>query len=343
MDIKVKKYGFPLFTHEEPTGYLHGNKEEILVSDLWSFWIFLIKQWSKKQKIGVSSFLLSLLEQSKFFYEAAEKAPLNSKPLLYYYSFLNLGKIIITMRGKSGTTPQNGSFNHGISADPKNKSITIKPMLNSKCISVGYHLMNCFGDNVASGTPTTIDIFDAMKNCLGIHNPYCLVMSQKKENFIKITGIELSKEGRDFVARLYLKSTNQLTEQIYSIKKNNDRVYWEERISIRNSKPTKIDYYKLSQQIIQKGIWTYTDGKEYNMYVSSYTKVRYTSASLIYCLMFYFGSITRYQPHLFETFLSDKQKWLVAEFLQTQPKQFLYISTSLAAEAYVTVPKEARL
>ncbi len=343
MDIKVKKYGFPLFTHEEPTGYLHGNKEEILVSDLWSFWIFLIKQWSKKQKKGVSSFLLSLLEQSKFFYEAAEKAPLNSKPLLYYYSFLNLGKIIITMRGKSGTTPQNKVFNHGISADPKKNSIAIKSMQGSNCISVGYHLMNCFGDNVASGTPTTIDIFDAMENCLGIHKPYCLVMSQKKENFIKITGIDLSKEGRELVARLYLKSTNQLTDQIYSINQHNNKVYWEERIPIRHSKPTKKEIYDLSQQIIQKGIWTYTDGKEYKMYVSSNTKARYTSASLIYCLMFFFGSITRYHPHLFETFSSNKRKWLVAEFLQTQPKQFLYISTSLAAEAYVTLPKETRL
>lgn len=44
--------------------------------------------------------------------------------------------------------------------------------------------------------------------------------------------------------------------------------------------------------------------------------------------MFYLGSITRYHPYLFDKIFSDKEQWLMSEFLTTQPKQFLYLSTA---------------
>ena len=53
-----------------------------------------------------------------------------------------------------------------------------------------------------------------------------------------------------------------------------------------------------------------------------------SSATIIYYLMFFFGSITRYHPYLFEKVLSEKEIWLVSEFLKTQPLQFLLLLTS---------------
>jgi hypothetical protein len=44
--------------------------------------------------------------------------------------------------------------------------------------------------------------------------------------------------------------------------------------------------------------------------------------------MFYLGSITRYHPYLFDEIFSDKEQWLMSEFLSTQPKQFLYLATA---------------
>ena len=44
--------------------------------------------------------------------------------------------------------------------------------------------------------------------------------------------------------------------------------------------------------------------------------------------MFYLGSITRYNPYLFDKMFSDKEQWMVSEFLTTQPKQFLYLATA---------------
>ena len=348
------KYAFPLFTHQGKTGYVSlGNKKNIPVSDLWSFWIFIIKKWSKNKKKGVSSFLLSLLDQAKYFYQAAESAPLNSQPLLYYYSFLNLGKIIITINGKAGPNPSQAQFHHGIETNPSGKNfsqyeINIKTLSTSPSkISVGYHLMTCYGDTLGSSSPTSIRIIDALENCLGIHRAYCLVQNQAQEHFIRVTNDKVFQQGKNLIARLYLKEPNpKIQAQYQNIKTDapthgsqGAEVYWEESVTMKNHIPTKTDYYKLSQRLLKKGIWTYTDGADYIMYLSSNNNFRYTSASLIYCLMFFFGSITRYHPHLFESYLSEKYIWLIAEFLKTQPKQFLYISTSLITESYIIQPQ----
>ena len=353
------KYAFPLFTHQGTTGYVSlGDKKNrpknIPVSDLWSFWLFIIKKWSKNKKKEVSSFLLSLLDQAKYFYQAAEAAPLNSQPLLYYYSFLNLGKIIITINGKAGSNPSQEEFHHGINADISGKDfsrylINIKSLSGSSKISVGYHLMTCYGDTL-NNNPTSIKIIDALENCLGIHRAYCLV-HQAPEHFIRVIDDRIFKQGKKLIARLYLKESNPWIKNQYqniitidpTPGSQEGEVYWEESVTMKNSTPTKTDYYELSQLLLKKGIWTYTDGTDYIMYLSSNDNFRYTSASLIYCLMFFFGSITRYHPHLFESYLSEEYIWLIAEFLKTQPKQFLYISTSLITESYIIQPQGTRL
>lgn len=354
MKLIEPKYAFPLFTHKEETRYLLGNKNKVLVSDIWSFWVFIIEQRSKKMKKEQTPFLLSLLDQAKYFYQAAETAPINSQPLLYYYSFLNLGKIIISMSGELGDNPSQKCFHHGIETNPLGKrfsefKVTIKKMNGSDKISVGYSLMKYFGDaTLSDNSPTEINILEAMGNCLGIHRAYCLVKNQKEEHFVKVVNYEICRVGKELMARLQLKESNSSLTSLYTnikdeISEESINYFWEEKITMSSYRPTRSDYYKLSQALLKKGIWTYTDGEDYIMYLSSNSQTRFSTASLIYCLMFFFGSITRYHPHLFEMYLSKKYNWLIAEFLKTQPMQFLYIATSLVTESYITMPNDSRL
>ena len=46
--------------------------------------------------------------------------------------------------------------------------------------------------------------------------------------------------------------------------------------------------------------------------------------TIIYVIMFFLGSVTRYNPYFFDTLMDEKEQWLISEFLNTQPKQFLY-------------------
>jgi len=94
-----EKYGFPLFTKDTSIVNL-GKNEKLVISDIWSFWDYVIKKATTDKK--GEDFLRSLLEQAKHFYQSAEGSPVKSQPLLYYYSFLNLSKIMINLTGTFG-------------------------------------------------------------------------------------------------------------------------------------------------------------------------------------------------------------------------------------------------
>ena len=110
-----EKYGFPLFSRPSSVVNL-GKNEKLVISDMWSFWDYVIKKASTDRK--GEAFLRSLLEQAKHFYQSAEGSPVKSQPLLYYYSFLNISKIMINIRGTFGPSKM---YMHGMKEDHKHK------------------------------------------------------------------------------------------------------------------------------------------------------------------------------------------------------------------------------
>lgn len=55
--------------------------------------------------------------------------------------------------------------------------------------------------------------------------------------------------------------------------------------------------------------------------------------------MFFFGSITRYYPFLFDSLLSEKELWIISEFLKTQPMQFLHLVSSKVIGGMILKPR----
>jgi hypothetical protein len=53
--------------------------------------------------------------------------------------------------------------------------------------------------------------------------------------------------------------------------------------------------------------------------------------------MYYFGSITRYRPADY-TKIYEKHTWLISDFLENEPTQFLYGIASTIAGVDVVVP-----
>ncbi|MEM6841463.1 MAG: YaaC family protein [Bacteroidota bacterium] len=137
-ELKVK-YGFPLFTNPATTVYL-GYDKKLIISDVWAFWDYVIKKKNRNTK-----FLLSLLEQAKNFYKSAEIAPIKSQPLLYYYSFLNLAKIILNFEHNYGEI---ADYIHGISERNNTtfitSDITIQPITRPGRVKVASELYEHF-------------------------------------------------------------------------------------------------------------------------------------------------------------------------------------------------------
>lgn len=321
------KYGFPLFA--KPASIVNlGKNEKLVISDIWAFWDYVIKKAScdKKQE----NFLRSLLEQSKHFYQTAENSPVKSQPLLYYYSFLNLSKIMINMHGSFGPRMM---YMHGMKENHNHKflhSEITKQLQKQNIVQVAHEVVSIFDPNITTQN-LQLNVKDMLNHCVGVHRAYCEIYGQA-EVFCRITKHKLYKHGKKLIYKAFIQCTEEQTHDLialgYDITIDENGIYYTESIDTTSYKPTRRDYANLSAAIRQKGIWYFIGNNGYTMYLSLDSSMRHSQESIIYMMMFYLGSITRYHPYMFDEIFSDKEQWLMSEFLSTQPKQFLYLATA---------------
>ena len=251
-------------------------------------------------------------------------------------------------------------YNHGIEACKiqkgdklKDLNVEIKGCVNSSSkISVAYQFMKQMGDAFQCPPKYSLNIQKMLCSCIGIHRTYCETYNCK-ENYIQVCDLALFSEGRRLFSKYKVCKCNpQLQAELqaagYNIISENDVAtgitiyYWEEEQLMSNYAPTKLDYYLLATKLREKGLWYFTDGDKYKTFIST-EPLRISTESIIYCLMFFFGSITRYHPYLFDSLLTEQQMWVISEFLKTQPKQFLYMVTSRTIESSILKPNTANL
>ena len=320
-----KKYGFPIFCDLTDNVYL-GNSKKLIISDIWSFWDYVIKKKGFEQP-----FMCSLLEQAKHFYETAETSPMKSRPLLYYYSFLNLAKVMINIEKEYGSSIR---YMHGIKEDNKNhfhnSDIIINPKKNS-VINVSAELLEVFDGEIITAD-RTINVKSYLSQCVGIHRAYSEIY-KTPETLFKLGRIMLYKKrgkilGIKSEVQCNANNVASLTALGYNIVLEDTKYFWIEEIVKPSSAVTRSDFYNLATILKSKGIWYYIGNSGYTYYISTNTVSRYKPEIIIYNTMFYLGSITRYNPYLFDKMFSDKEQWMVSEFLTTQPKQFLYLATA---------------
>lgn len=355
MKVIPVKYAFPLFTKNNSTDYLIKN-DHIRVSDIWAFWQYIIGRHVKKY-VGERDFLLILIEQAQYFYEAAETAPIKSQPLLYYYSFLNLVKVVINVNtlNSFGSAKE---YYHGIESCPIHKWDKLKDLYveiqgligSSTKISVAYQFMAQMGDVLNVPPKYKLNVIDMLYHCIGIHRTYCET-NNCKEKYIQVQGLNLYRDGKKLFSKYQVpECTPQLQTDLVSAgyriisedTAGKITYYWKEERIMTGYSPTKLDYYELAAEIKKKGIWYFTDGDKYKTFIST-APLHVSTESIIYCLMFFLGSITRYHPYLFDSLLTEKQMWLIGEFLKTQPKQFLHTVTSRTIESAILKPNTANL
>lgn len=328
------KYGFPLFTAPRATTqYLKLDRNR--VSDLWALLDYVIKQFLKNKNRKTEAFLLSLHEQAKYFYKAAETAPMRSQPLLYYYSFLNLSKVYLCIVEGAAYSDV---FMHGIETKVgptttiQTAEVKVKSLSGSPNISVAHRLMTSLGDDVNPISSTLFNVKSLLSSCVGIHRTYCETY-REPESFIRLLSPMCYRDGKRFIVESPLKGCDvavlaQLSALGYNVLRRGKEYYYHEEIPLNGYRINFADWVFMSDQIRRKRIWSYTDGFEYRMYISCLPKEKISSMSVIYDIMFFLGSVTRYHPYFFDSLLDEKEQWLISEFLTTQPKQFLYFLIS---------------
>jgi hypothetical protein len=327
----------------------------LFASDPWNLIQYCVDEIANDTaKVQARAFL----RQSKDFFQASISASADAaKPLLLYYSFLNLAKCFVVKRRNS---PLTARINHGlterlpVTAGAINGEVGYAPNNNAGAFQL-------FADALSFVLPVgplvngqvNIRSTDILSQILVGHRVLCQAEGYN-ERFVSIEKMEylqdsniksvwlsailqrqdltrLGYTGGDVAASLG-RTGNGFRNVTWLPAQNSERmVQFEQRtLFTYNQRPSEVlnEVSASTSTLIWRVVTTFPPYRKYYVYVPTASQVVLHQLLSIYASMYYFGSITRYKPEGFSDILSSKIGPFVYEFFSSQPYQFLYLISS---------------
>lgn len=307
---------------------------------------------------------LSFVRQAKEYFNAAERAgALETRPLLYYYAFLNLGKALSISRGRASLV---GKVVHGIAAvHPSGYAPATAEIVIQKTGAVLSAINELHWALEGAPAPYgTLKIADLMPQSVVGHRMWrAATASVRKERFFALERIRWfeSSTAREIWLKLYVRrdtlqahnrgvtetlrearidSTFRAVNDAYATE--HDLHAFEQIIPASYATGRASDVVMESVATVRQDIWqTVTSTspfRRFYLYLSPATEARLPQWMSIYALLFWLGSLTRYQPVELLDALSGPYGPYFEEFIETQPSQLLYFLASEAREQDVSKP-----
>ncbi len=331
--VQIETSGFPL--------YFSRRKPRAITADPLTLieHLALTKLPAALRKDG-----LAYVEQASDFYEAARNPMSGSKPLLYYYAFLNLMKVLLLVR-EADIPP---AARHGIS-DPRANfrerfSIDGQRVLIS---GIAHDHSELFPELVQSlGVPVTgsrnIRVLKVLAQIPAIHRTYLRITGDDPQ-FVPISRIELMRKKGEMWSRIKVGPLDKATAESFrrlrgrdyfgdvftQVASTDDDAWFETEAINSRGRAAEGAIAELSRQVKSTRIASILTLQGYRYYWSLATEREYLpSLSAPLAAIFYLGSITRYKPADFDKLRASKYGWLCEELLASQPLQLLYMFAS---------------
>lgn len=302
------------------------NEKSILVDNPWEY----VELWIKRQG---NTNALFYWEQAKGFYEATIQLPKTSSPLTAYYCFLNATKTLLEVHKKSYVD------RHGVTgkqvgnvASLANETIKFQPN------GVLAELSRFLGETVNG---EVYRFKDLIYNLCYIHRAYNLTYSSDPELFFPISNphfVKISGQSEAFFTA-EIKSEffkNQITinklpttlqrdlgvTDKYIIRKKK-RFAW--RTGAVN-KPINLKKLKKYHQLVRKDVhfiygssdlWYFKRGGVNHL-------IQKSPLTITFALMHRLSEMSRYKPIRLKKHFECQHNWLLSEFINLAPKQFIY-------------------
>jgi hypothetical protein len=349
--------GFPLFTAKP--------KPNIIAADPWAFLEHFVFDRLDKRKASRAS---AFIDQAFDFYQAAQNPMIASKPLLYYYSFLNLAKMALLTAGvELPASPVHGVREPGANSRDRSRFEGHKLQLDTPSPrNILPEFAQLFGSSgaVTAGKKKSVRVIDVLGQVPSVHRTFAQVR-QAEEILLPLKSIQAVRDGgsiwarvvvekkhwdhgrkpRAAVGRVRFRSLFTRKQRVSSTASSYDDDVWFE------TEPVEMSGRRTSTVVneLADKMWRRTFGglplsvilteRGYRYYLSNIAAPSYwhpLAATL--AVMFYLGSITRYRPYAFDSALEGGYSWVVWEFVATAAPQFIYVLASHIAQTEVVRP-----
>lgn len=309
---------------------------------------------------------LSFLEQGRDFYETAA-GPMAANPLLFYYAFLNVGKALLRTLGYGGSLDQ---ATHGLSEQlvaggtELSDSVVIVRDDNANRVSVYSELVERLGFPRPQHNET-YPVPELLAQVVVGHRLW-KEAARRTERFLSLDEIEIVHDAgaRELWLRLYLPrgdlrryditrrrllAESQLEGLFREVDigptgGNLDHVCFEQLAATSYSgRPT--DVVQALVDGMRPYLWRIVSsvpGTGYRRYYLHLTPPseahRLPQLASMWTLLFYFGSVVRYRPQMFDRIAEGRFGAVATEFVSAQPAQLLYLLASEMCRRDVAQP-----
>jgi hypothetical protein len=300
-----------------------------------------------------------VLQAQAYFAGARDAALAQAKPVLLYYSFLNLAKALVLTRQVESDIDK---AKHGLSEQLRvgGKEL-VDAYLDAYPASASQKnifdlFMRALTGSGLSGT-VQLPLPNLLPQVVPGHRLWSTAAS-KPERFIEIDAIALMEDtaSKQLWARVQVKSgdlsrfsithTRALTDSglgahCREVRAAAGSVCFESTIPVPFTHRASDEVMTLVDHLAPALWMTVLDNPPYRKHYlylcpSAENTSKVSQLCSIYAIAYYLGSITRYRPHHFQAILENEYGPFVEAFLNDQPTQFLYLIASEFARREVT-------
>ncbi|MBI1847238.1 MAG: hypothetical protein HY294_05300 [Candidatus Rokubacteria bacterium] len=326
-----------------------------MTADPWAFLSHLAVTRLDKRNEDIANAYIS---QGNDFFEAAQNPRFHSRPLLYYYAFLNVVKAALLIR----RVPLPPLARHGINDPRANSRQRLRfagQTVNIQNVAADHS--EIFPEFVRMlGHPAALSrslrVIDLLRFVPSIHRTFTQVVASPPI-FVPVARFEIRYRRGWMWARLRMTRTDRdvhdalpgarvrraFTYVFSQVESERNHELWFETTTFRaQTRGTDNTIAQLAALIRGCGIAAVLTAEGYRFYLVDAPRrlfVPYLAA--MYAIIFYLGSITRYKPDVFDKIISGKQSWIIEEFLAALPTQFLFGLASELAGVDVVRPYAA--
>jgi hypothetical protein len=357
--LAAPRIGRPL--QSQPTGiplFFERRSPRLVTADPWAFLRHTAAEYLDAPTLGRA---IAYVAQAFDFFQAAENPQIGSRPLLFYYSFLNLAKLALLIH----RVPIPLRLRHGIEDPAANTTHRLRvagQQVRANRLSTNHtelfpEFWELLGGDASS--PRTFRLLDIFGQVPTIHRTFTRVTG-RRTLLMPISRIEALKDDTHVWLRIALRrrdrdvelalpgirrrtnfrSTFQQVASPRSADGSTEEIWFETSPIPGRRRAVDTALTNLSSSLFRipfSAILTARTG--YRMYVVDIAPNDWLHPLIaIYSAMFYLGSVTRYKPDVFDKILGGRYAWIIHEFIATAPAQFLYILASVLADAEVLQP-----
>lgn len=334
------------------TAYIHSavsnpdfGGDTILSNDPWDY----VALWLRRAKNDEACFYWN---QAREFYRASVELSVTSSPLTSYYCFLNATKALLTQKQLPF------SNQHGVTGYTKSGKKSLQnEIVELKASGVFTSLCQFLNESVQSSEKYSLkQIFYHLPF---MHRAFTLTYSSEKNLFIPVKNpMFVRKESSSeawFIAELDKRYKSSQLKRIlpsgYEIDRGVDnlcivrrkkRFIWNNKGDKNTNLQKLINYHKSVRQNVTP-IFAPVNSWYIKKNLKTVSPVQKSQLPLLFAAMHKLSELSRYDPITLSRHFDTQHNWILTEFLEVAPAQFInHIACEITGKEFIK-PYAARL